>query len=184
MDHKLKVVAFKRYIFHTLHTFPAYNPSIMDNFVRSHEAVQVVCAAIVPSLKSILGKWHQQKQTVLGHCTSPQSCKSKGKPVVKKSCQSCIQWGQAIEAAYYPQSNTKSIPWSNINPTLLGKDYVEATKAYTLKLQKGNIYKDLVDYDAASLLMIMQCFEPFHQGDNTFVDKIKKVRNARFDQKP
>ena len=147
----------------------------MDNFIRSHEAIQVVCAAILPSIQKTLRQWHQQQQRALGYCTSPHTCKSKGRPVVNKSCQSCVQWGQAIEAAYYPQSNIKSIPWTNINPTLLGIDFIQVTKAYTLRLQQGLVYKDLGDFDAASLLMMMLRFQPFHQGDATIPDKINKV---------
>ena len=146
----------------------------MDNFIRSHEGIQVVCAAILPSIQKTLTQWHQQQQTVLGYCTSPHTCKSKGRPVVNKSCPSCVQWGQAIETAYYPQSNIKSIPWANINPTLLGIDFIQVAKAYALRLP-GTVYKDLGDFDAASLLMIMLHFQPFHQGDVMIPDKISKV---------
>ena len=160
----------------------------MDNFIRIYAAIQVVSEAVLPSLQNTLTQWHQQ--TAHGCCKSTKckskgktkckskgktKCKSKGRPVVGRSCHSCVQWGQAIEAAYYPQSNIKAIPWANINPTLLGIDFIQVAKAYALRLLQGNVYKDLGDFDAASLLMIMLHFQLFHQGDVMIPDKINKV---------
>ena len=149
----------------------------MDNFVRCHEAVHLVCSAILPSIQKTLDDWHQRNLGNLGCCTSPQSCPNKGKPVARKGfCKSCVDWGQAIENAYFPQSNTLSIKWVNINPTLFCKDPIEAAKVFVLRLPQGHSYNSVDDFDAASLLMLALHFGPYHQSDQIFFDKLEKVK--------
>ena len=75
----------------------------------------------------------------------------------------------------YPPNSSGSLPWQNINPTLLHVDPIEAAKIFVLRLQPGAVYTNVGDFDSASLLMIMMKFQNFHQGDQVKYDAIKKV---------
>ena len=150
-----------------------------DNFVRTHEAVQVVCQATLPIIKKVLEDWHQRQVRNLALCATPQHCPSstKGKPSAKKGfCQNCINWGQAIESVYYPPCNVSFIPWANVNPILLCKDAVEVAKAFVLRLPQGHVYKDFGDFDVANILMLMMHCNLFLQGDQAIYDNVTKVR--------
>ena len=152
----------------------------MDNFVRCHEAVHLVCSAIAPSIQRTLDDWHQRNLGNFGCCTSPQSkpCPNKGKPVARKGyCRSCENWGQAIENAYFPQYSSASIKWGNVNPTLFCKDPIEVAKVFVLRLQQCQTYNTLDDFDAASILMLGVHFAPYHRGDQAFSGKIEKVKH-------
>ena len=150
-----------------------------DNYVRCHQAIQEVCKTSIPCIRTVLETWHQQVQSSLFSCTTPQTCGPiKGKPTVKKkgSCQACVDWANALElATYLPPNTSGTLAWSNVNPTLLHKDPVEAAKAFVLRLQSGTTYSDVGDFDAASLLMIMMKFKEFNQGDQSKYWTIKKV---------
>ncbi|XP_072024827.1 NLR family CARD domain-containing protein 4-like [Amphiura filiformis] len=150
----------------------------MDNFVRCHEAVQLVCSAILPTLQKVLEDWHQRSLQNLGTCT--QSCPKKGKPNQKKGfCQSCVAWGIAIQQAYFPQSTIGSMKWNNVDPTLFCKDPIEVAKVFVLRLPQGQVYGCLDDFDAASLLMLTMHFTPYHQGNQAFYDALQKVFKVR-----
>ncbi|XP_072014741.1 uncharacterized protein [Amphiura filiformis] len=154
----------------------------MDNFVRCHEAVgeavQLVCSEILPSLQKVLEDWHERRLRNLNTCT--QSCPNNGKPTQKKGfCQSCVAWRKAIEQAYFPQSNTVSMKWNNVDPTLFCKDPMEVAKIFVLRLPQGQLYDSLYDFDAASLLMFAMHFAPYHQGNQAFYDQLQKVFKVR-----
>ena len=146
-----------------------------DNFVRCQEAIQAVCSASIPCIRNILETWHQQMQATIPACTTPQICPNKGKPKANKgSCKACVDWANALELAKFsPTPGT--LAWSNVNPTQLHNDPVEAAKAFVLRLQADIAYSDVGDFDAASLLMIMMNFKKFNQSSHTMYDAIKKV---------
>ncbi|XP_072038581.1 NLR family CARD domain-containing protein 4-like [Amphiura filiformis] len=150
----------------------------MDNFVRCHEAVQLVCSAILPTLQKVLEDWHQRSLRNLGTCV--QSCPNKGKPNPKKGfCPNCVAWGIAIEQAYFPQFTIGSMKWNNVDPTLFCKDPMEVAKVFVLRLPQGQVYGCLDDFDAASLLMLAMHFTPYHQGNQAFYDTLQKVFKVR-----
>ncbi|XP_072017293.1 uncharacterized protein [Amphiura filiformis] len=150
----------------------------MDNLIRLHRAVQMVCSAVLlTTLKTVLEDWHQRNLQNLGTCT--QSCPHKGKPNPKKGfCQSCVAWKTAIENAYFPQSNIVSMKWNNVDPTLFCKDPMEVAKVFVLRLH-SQIYGCLDDLDAACLLMLAMHFTPLHQGNQQFYDQLQKVFKVR-----
>ena len=151
-----------------------------DNYVRCHQAVQLVCEHSIPCIQNVLSKWHKNLQQTLSPCTAAHQCPGKGKPKAikqgKGSCNACVAWGNALEAAVYPPNSSGTLPWANINPSLLHKDPLEAAKIFVLRLQPGVVLTDVGDFDSASLLMIMMKFNDFHQGDQVKYDIIKKVK--------
>ena len=149
-----------------------------DNYVRCHQAIQELCKKSIPCIRMVLETWHQQVKSSLSSCTTPQICGSiKGKANDKKGCQACVDWANALElATYWPPNTSGTLAWTNVNPTLLHKDPVEAAKAFVLRLPAGTIYSDVGDFDAASLLMIMMKFKEFNQGDQSKYQTIKKVK--------
>ncbi|XP_072016963.1 NLR family CARD domain-containing protein 4-like [Amphiura filiformis] len=151
-----------------------------ENYVRCHQAVQLVCAEAIPCIQNVLTNWHKTLQQRLKPCISPQTCPTKGKPKNGKgSCNACVDWGDALEKVVYPPNSSGTLPWANINPTLLHTDPIEAAKVFVLRLQPGAVYTDVGDFDSASLIMIMMKFVEFHQGDVATYDTIKKVAHIR-----
>ena len=148
-----------------------------SNFVRLHRAIQLVCDKALPCITDTLTKWHSNQLQVLHPCASPHQCPVTGKPKPGKSCQGCVDWGNALQTVYYPpiQPNVQNIQWSNVNPSLFHQDPVEVAKAFVLRLPSGKSYKSVGDFDAASLLMIMMRFGEFHGGNRSVFDKIKEV---------
>ncbi len=154
------------------------NNDTADNYARCHQAVQLVCAAAIPCIQSVLTNWHNSVKQKLTACKTPQTCPTKGKPKTGRgSCSSCVDWSKELEAVVYPPNLSGSLPWANLNPTLLHTDPMEAAKVFVLRLQPGVVYSDVGDFDAASLIMIMMKFVEFHRGDVTLHAKIKKVRS-------
>ena len=151
-----------------------------DAFIRCHEAIHVVCESAVPCIKAVIQNWHAQKQLTIGTCTQPHQCPSKGKPKPpprpggrpqpSRSCQTCINWGNAVETVEYTdltQGIITSLAWTNVNPTVLSQDPVEVAKAFGIKLPKGQPPPVTFDeFDTASLLLMMMKFGEFHQRDH------------------
>ncbi len=133
-------------------------------------AIRYISQQTVPCLSDVLNHWHIQQKQKLGPCQSPQKCKIKGKPTPETSCQTCVDWGIAIQAVSY-QSETLS--WHNINPTLLYHDPMEVAKVFALtECQKTS---SLQEFDTTSLLMLMSNFVNFYAGNSTFQENIRKV---------
>ena len=160
-----------------------------DGFIRCHEAIHVVCSSAVPCIQTVIQNWHSQHQQTIGACTNPQQCPSKGKPKPPprpggrpqppRSCQACVDWGSALETVEYTDQTrgiVTSLAWTNIDPTILFQDPVEVTKAFGIKLFKGQPPPSTFDeFDTASLLLIMMKFGAFHQQDHNSYQIIKKV---------
>ena len=151
------------------------NSNSKTNFIRCHEAIQLICSLSMPLVRLSIEQWHQMMQTHLQNCTTPH-CPAKGKPNAKRgSCPSCVQWGVALQNTHSPSQNLVNPQWPNVNPTLLHKDPVEVAKAFVLRLPKGHICRSFGDFDVASILMMMVHFKGFHRGIKQHREHIEKV---------
>ncbi len=149
-----------------------------DNCLK---AIDEVCRKAVPCIKQCIGNWRQRHVSPLGTCTTTATCPTTGsKPKADKgSCQSCIDWGQALETQI---SGRGQITWSNLNPTLIGTDPFEIAKGFVLRMKTGQTFTDFSDFDSASLLMIMKGFKEFHQNNRAFCGIIKKVIKIKYER--
>ncbi|XP_072048815.1 uncharacterized protein, partial [Amphiura filiformis] len=160
---------------------PATDP---DSYYRVHKALHLVAHEAIPCVDKCLSTWHANQ--AIPSCTG--QCPIGKKPKPQTSCQNCLAWCQAVEGAFYYQPpQTPQITWSNINPSDLGKAYVEVGKAFVLRLPHkqtkaaaaSSQYNSMSDFDSASLLMIMARFAGFHYGTKSSYDTIMKVAGIR-----
>ena len=147
-----------------------------NNYVKIHEAVQAFCEWSLPSIESCIKQWHQNKQQTLSSpCQQPSTCPSYKKPTTKSgACQSCIDWGSAVEGECYPPG--RDVQWRNVNGTFLYKDPVEVAKGFVFILPHAQSCASFHDFDIGGILKMMIGFKGYHQGDQACVDKIQKVR--------
>ena len=164
-----------------------------DTYYRCYKALHLVTHEAIPCVDNCLKVWHARQK--LAPCTTG-NCPQGKKPKQPGSCQSCIDWGNAVEGILYqpaqsgqqpagPQPPGKTqITWSNVASSKLCQSHVEAAKAFLLRLPKmpptvpsGAVqtYSKLADFDSASLLMIMTRFKDFHGGDYDSYQTIQKV---------
>ena len=145
-----------------------------DNFIKVLQALQHACQKSTPYVKKVVDAWHAHQKQTQKQCSQPQICSGiTGKP---KSCSGCVDWGKAVEAAYYPKP--AQIAWRNIDTTLLHNSAIEVCNGFALNLPSGQKPTKLTDYDTASILKIMMGFGPFHQSNQPTskpYDYIKKV---------
>ena len=158
-----------------------------DNLVRVLQALHHVCLKAAPSIDYTIRKWHAKQifSSNLQPCTQPAKCITKGKPKPPpSSCQNCVQWGSALERAYYPQPTSGKPPpiaWKNVNPTRLCNSYIEVANGFALHLPAGQQPTRMEEYDTASILKVMQRFGDCHLNNGPTpnypnpVDVISKV---------
>ena len=157
-----------------------------DNLVRVLRALQHVCLKAAPSIDYTIRKWHAKQifSSNLQPCRQPAKCLTKGKPKPSSSCQNCVQWGSALESAYYPQPTSGKPPpiaWKNVNPTLLCNSYIEVANGFALHLPAGQQPTRVEEYDTASILKVIIGFGECHQNNRPTpncpnpVDVISKV---------
>ena len=154
--------------------------TVSDDYYRCYKALNLVVHAAIPCVDHCLRGWHQQQRAILSHCTRQGFCPPLRKPKPSVSCQSCIGWGQAIEAAsYHPYLPAKStIIWTNVTSSNLYISHVEVAKAFVLRLSSKSNISRIEDLDSASLLMIMGKFAQFHAGDFATYDCIQRVSSV------
>ena len=160
---------------------------VHDNFIRCHAAIHTLLMKVVPSLQYAIDAWHTSITTksTTKQCSQSATCPPYKKPSAKNnSCPECIAWVTAIEAQVYPPSASGSLQWMNANPVLFHTVPLEVIKLFVLRMpaQQRNAYSSLTDFDAASLLMIMGKFKPFHKGYQAMFDMIQKVSYYNFIQ--
>ena len=163
-----------------------------DAYYRCYKALHLVTHEAIPCVDNCLKVWHANQK--LPPCTKA-NCPQGKKPRQPASCQSCVDWGSAVEGMLYqpPQSGQPTGPqppgktqinWSNVVSSKLSQSHVEVAKAFVLRLPKlpptassgaAQTYSKLEDFDSASLLMIMTRFKDFHGGDHTSYQTLQKV---------
>ncbi|XP_072015830.1 uncharacterized protein [Amphiura filiformis] len=155
-------------------------------YYKVYKGLHLLTYEALPCVDNALKVWHSHQQQTLPPCAG--HCPDGKKPKLPASCQNCINWGNAVEAALYPPAIPPAKPqitWQNINQSNLGKDHIEAAKAFTLRLPKNKAnpglpqYTSISDFDSASVLMIMTRFSEFHGGDQVSYNKITKVAEIR-----
>ena len=149
-----------------------------NNYVKVCEAVQVLCSVSLPTIKSCVEAWHQNHQPRMQTCQMPSKCPSYKKPIKKSgACQSCIDWGKALELECYPPG--KDIQWRNVNTTLLHKDPVEAAKGFAFIIPDKQSCTEFGDLDIGGILKLMLGFADYHGGDQICHDKMQRVQAIR-----
>ena len=163
-----------------------------DAYYRCYKALHLVTHEAIPCVDNCLKVWHANQ--TLAPCTTG-NCPQGKKPRQPASCQSCVDWGNAVEGMLYqplqsgqqpsgPQPAGKTqITWSNVVSSKLFQSHVEAAKAFVLRLpkrpptQSGAVqtHTSMADFDPASLLMIMTRFKDFHGGDHASYQSIQRV---------
>ncbi|XP_072047311.1 uncharacterized protein [Amphiura filiformis] len=160
--------------------------SDLDAYYKVYKGLHLLTYEVLPAVDNALKVWHISKQQTLPSCTG--HCPDGKKPKLPASCQSCVDWCNAIEAALYPPPNPPAKPqltWQNINQSNLMKNHIEVAKAFVLRLPKSKTnpgstqYTSISDFDSASVLMMMARFSGFHGGDKVSYDTIMKVAEIR-----
>ena len=146
-----------------------------DDYYRFYKALHLVVHAAIPCVEHCLQDWHQRQKAVLSPCTNPGICPPKRKPKQPVSCQSCVNWGVAIEAALYKQA---MITWRNVTSSNLYSSHVEVAKAFIWLLPSNSRISRIEDLDSVNLLKIMLNFEHFHAGDFATYDCILRVSSV------
>ena len=144
-----------------------------DNYVKTCEAVHALCHWSLPSIQACIEHWHQNKKQTLKPCLT-STCPVGKKPSSKnQACQSCIDWGTAVEAECYPPG--QNVQWKNINASLLHKDPLEVAKGFAFIIPQGQAFTSFDDFDVGGILKIMMGCKQYHHGDQACVDKIEEV---------
>ena len=154
--------------------------NVSDAYIRCYKALHLVTRKAIPCVDNCLTLWHSNQKLHIKdkHPQEGKTCPQFKKPRQSASCQSCVEWGDAVEGMLY-QPGKIQITWPNVVSSQLSKSHVEVAKAFVLKLPKtsraAQTDSKLEEFDSASLLMIMTRFKDFHREDQTSFQTIQKV---------